>query len=374
MDSGENRYIWEAGDWPCWRYDLPALIVGLTEVSRAQGTLLGRLVDAEFALRDRANLAALTEDAIKTSEIEGEALDAESVRSCIARRLGVDMGAVTPMDRRVEGVVAMLIDATAWSSRPLTAERLFGWHAALFPTGYSGTSRIAVGEWRNDANGPMQVVSGPVERRKVHFEAPPASVLPEEMARFLAWANGDTGEPVLIKAGLAHLWFVTLHPFADGNGRIARAVGDLFLARADRSLQRFYSLSAQIQRERTAYYDVLERTQKGSLDVTDWLAWFLDALVRALADAQTTLDEVLAKTRFWQRWAGTPLNERQVKLLNRLLDGFEERLTSRRWADVVMCSPDTALRDIVQLIRLGILKRSPGGGRSTSYELAYGPP
>lgn len=374
MNSGENLYIWQAGDWPNWRYDLSALTGLLTEVSRTQGVLLGRLADVGLALRDRASLAALTEDVVKTSELEGEVLNLESVRSSIARRLGVEIGAVAAVDRDVEGVVEMVFDATSRSAEALTAERLFGWHAALFPTGYSGMSKLAVGQWRNDAVGPMQVISGPMERRKVHFQAPPAAMLPAETSRFLAWANEQASEPMLIKAGLAHLWFVTLHPFDDGNGRIARAVGDLFLARADGSTQRFYSLSAQIQRERRDYYDVLERTQKGTLDVTGWLEWFLGTLGRAIASAQTTLDAVLIKARFWQRWAGAgqgqPFNERQVKLLNRLLDGFEGRLTSSKWGSIAKCSPDTALRDIKQLLELGVLKKSPGGGRSTGYELA----
>ncbi len=370
MNSGENLYIWQAADWPDWRYDLSVLAGQLAEVSRAQGVLLGRLADAGLALRDQACLVALTEDVVKTSEIEGEVLDVESVRSSIARRLGVDIGAAAPVDRHVEGVVEMVLDAAARRSEALTAERLFGWHAALFPTGYSGMSKINVGQWRDDAAGPMQVISGSVGRRKVHFQAPPADVLPAEMARFLAWANDETGEPMLIRAGLAHLWFVTLHPFDDGNGRIARAVGDLFLTRADGSAQRFYSLSAQIQRERRDYYGVLERTQKGSLDVTGWLSWFLGTLGRAIASAQTTLDAVLAKAHFWQRWAGTPLNQRQIKLLNRLLDGFDGKLTSSRWGSIAKCSPDTALRDITQLLELGVLKKSPGGGRSTGYELA----
>ncbi|MDR2207449.1 MAG: Fic family protein [Azoarcus sp.] len=371
MNYGENLYIWQGGDWPNWRYDLPTLTGLLTEVSRAQGVLLGRLADVGLALRDQASLAALTEDVVKTSEIEGEMLNVESVRSSIARRLGVDIGAIAAVDRHVEGVVEMVLDATSRSAEPLTAERLFGWHAALFPTGYSGMSKITIGQWRNDADGPMQVVSGPVGRRKVHFQAPPASVLPMETPRFLAWANAETSEPALIKAGLAHLWLVTLHPFDDGNGRIARAVGDLFLARADGSPQRFYSLSAQIQRERKDYYDVLERTQKGSLDVTGWLSWFLSTLGRAIVSAQsTTLDAVLVKASFWQRRAGTPLNERQAKLLNRLLEGFEGKLTSSKWAAIAKCSPDTALRDITQLLELGVLKKSPGGGRSTSYEIS----
>jgi len=332
---------------------------------------MGRLADVGMALRDQASLSALTEDVVKTSEIEGEQLNVESVRSSIARRLGVDIGALAPVDRHVEGVVEMVLDATANCSAPLTRDRLFGWHAALFPTGYSGLVRINVGGWRDDATGPMQVVSGPLGRQRVHFEAPPADRLESETGRFLAWAN-SVNEPPLIKAGLAHLWFVTLHPFDDGNGRIARAVGDLFLARADGSPQRFYSLSAQIQRERKVYYDILERTQKQSLDVTEWLAWFLATLHRAVDQAQHTLDAVLVKTRSWQRWAApdsAPLNERQGKLVNQLLDGFEGKLTSSKWAAIAKCSPDTALRDITDLLARGVLRKSAAGGRSTSYEL-----
>ena len=370
MNSGEKLHIWQADDWPQWRYDLSALTGPLTDVSRAQGLLLGRLADVGMALRDQASLAALTEDVVKTSEIEGEVLNVQSVRSSIARRMGVDIGAVAPVDRHVEGVVEMVLDATTRASAPLTAERLFGWHAALFPTGYSGMTRIAVGQWRTDAEGPMQVVSGHMGRRKVHFQAPSAEVLTAETDRFLAWANAETGEPMLIKAGLAHLWFVTLHPFDDGNGRIARAVGDLFLARADGSPQRFYSLSSQIQRERKDYYEVLERTQKGTVDVTGWLSWFLGTLGRAIVSSQTTLDAVLVRARFWQRWAGQSLNERQVKLLNRLLDDFDGKLTSSKWAVIAKCSPDTALRDITHLLDLGVLRKTPGGGRSTGYELA----
>ena len=369
MDRGEKTYIWQADDWPNWRYDLSALAKPLTDISHAQGLLFGRLADVGMALRDQASLVALTEDVVKTSEIEGEILPVESVRSSVARRLGVDIGGIAPMGRNVEGVVEMVLDATSHSAAPLTAERLFGWHAALFPTGYSGMSRIAVGQWRNDADGPMQVVSGPLGRRRIHFQAPPAETLTAETTRFLTWANRETGEPALIKAGLAHLWFVTLHPFDDGNGRIARAVGDLFLTRADGNPRRFYSLSSQIQRERDDYYAVLERAQKGSLDVTEWLSWFLATLGRALSSAQSTLDAALGKARFWQRWSGTPMNERQLKLLARLLEGFEGKLTSSKWAAIAKCSPDTALRDITQLLELGVLRKSPGGGRSTGYEL-----
>jgi len=369
MNSGEKTYIWQSDAWPNWRYDLSAIANQLTTVSHAQGLLMGRLADVGMAVRDQAGIATLTDEVVKSSEIEGEVLNADSVRSSVARRLGVDIGAVAQVDRHIDGVVDMVLDATLNSDKPLSAERLFGWHAALFPTGYSGLNKITTGQWRNDSDGPMQVVSGPVGRRKVHFEAPPAHTLPKETADFITWANAATGEPALVKAGLAHLWFVTLHPFDDGNGRMARAVGDLFLARADSSLQRFYSLSAQIQRERKDYYDILERTQKGTLDVTQWLTWFLVTLYRAIESSHSTLEKVLVKALFWQRLAGVALNERQVKLLNRMLDGFEGKLTSSKWAAIAKCSPDTALRDITQLMALGVLQKSNGAGRSTGYLL-----
>jgi len=372
MNSGEKTYIWQSDVWPKWRYDLSAIADQLTAVSHAQGLLMGRLADVGLAVRDQASIATLTDEVVKTSEIEGEVLNADSVRSSVARHLGLDIGAVAPVDRHVDGVVDMVLDATLNSDKPLSAERLFGWHAALFPTGYSGLNKIITGQWRDDADGPMQVVSGPVGRRKVHFEAPPAHALPKETADFITWANAATGEPALVKAGLAHLWFVTVHPFDDGNGRMARAVGDLFLARADSSPQRFYSLSAQIQRERKDYYDILERTQKGTMDVTQWLAWFLGTLNRAVESAHSTLEKVLVKALFWQRLAGVALNERQVKLLNQMLDGFEGKLTSSKWAAIAKCSPDTALRDITQLLALGVLQKSNGAGRSAGYLLVGG--
>ena len=369
MKSSDPYYIWQASDWPSWRFDLAALAEAMAGVSRAQGHLMGRLADVGMALRAQASLAVLTEDVVKTSEIEGERLNVESVRSSIARRLGVDIGALAPVDRHVEGVVEMVLDATGHCHDPVSQQRLFGWHAALFPSGYSGLTPISIGRWRDDATGPMQVVSGPVGRQRVHFEAPPAVCLEAEISRFLAWLNGPSQQPALIKAGLGHLWFVTLHPFDDGNGRIARAIGDLLLARADGSTQRFYSLSAQIQRERKAYYDILEQTQKGTLDVTAWLSWFLATLHRAIDQAQQGLDAVLFKARFWQQWATAPLNPRQVKLLNRLLDGFDGKLTSGKWAAIAKCSADTALRDINELLALGVLSKLGAGGRSTSYEL-----
>jgi len=376
MNRGEYTYIWQAPDWPVWRYDLSTLAAPMAEVSRAQGMLMGRLADLGVGLRDQACLAALTDDVVKSSEIEGEHLNAHSVRSSIARRLGVDIGALAPVDRHVEGVVEMVLDATTNGQAPVTRERLFGWHAALFPTGYSGLAKINIAQWRDDSAGPMQVVSGPVSRQRVHFEAPPAARLPAETGRFIDWVNAAPAEPAappLIRAGLAHLWFVTLHPFDDGNGRIARAIGDLMLARADGSPQRFYSLSAQIQRDRNAYYDILERTQKDSMDVTAWLSWFFETLHRAVDQAQVTLDDVLAKARFWQHWGMQALNVRQVKVLNRLLDGFDGKLTSSKWAAIAKCSSDTALRDINDLLERGVLRKTVAGGRSTSYELNDAP-
>lgn len=321
--------------------------------------------------RDQATLRVLTEDVLKTSEIEGEKLDPASVRSSIARRLGVDIGALAASDRYVDGVVDMVLDATQRHQQRLTIDRLFSWHAALFPTGYSGLSKIRVGTWRDDVQGPMQVVSGPLHRQIVHFEAPPATSLDSQVADFLNWFEADQQDDLLIKAGLAHLWFVTLHPFDDGNGRIARAIGDMVLARGENSAQRFFSLSAQIQRERNDYYDLLEKTQKGTLDVTEWLDWFLSCLLRAVANAHLTLSAVLIKASFWNRWAGTTMNDRQIKMINKLLDGFDGKLTTSKWAVIGKCSQDSALRDITDLLEKGVLKKSAASGRSTAYELIY---
>jgi Fic family protein len=322
-----------------------------------------------FPLRSEAVLNTLTEDVLESSEIEGEILDRDQVRSSIARRLGMDIGALTPADRDVEGVVEMMLDATQNYDQKLTAERLFGWHAALFPTGRSGMHRIRVGAWRDDRSGPMQVISGPVGRERVHYEAPKAARVAHDMKAFLFWFNGQEGIDPVLKAGVAHLWFVTIHPFDDGNGRIARAVADMQLARSEQSPQRFYSMSAQIRLERKAYYEILESTQKGSLDVTGWLTWFLACLSRAFDGAESILAGVLRKARFWEKHAGDPLNDRQREILNRLLDGFEGKLTSSKWATIEKCSPDTALRDITDLLERGILVKDEGGGRSTSYSL-----
>lgn len=323
-----------------------------------------------FSLRAEATLRSLTEEILKSNEIEGELLDRDQVRSSIARRLGVDIGALTPADRNVEGVVEMMLDATQKYDEPLTKARLFGWHAALFPTGHSGISKITVGDWRADAAGPMQVVSGPIGREKVHYEAPTAARVDAEMRAFLRWFDDGTDDTDLVlKAGIAHLWFVTIHPFEDGNGRIARALTDLLLARSEQSSQRFYSMSAQIREERDEYYKILETTQKGDLDITPWIDWFLGCLSRAFKDAEAELALVLAKAKFWERHQVAPLNDRQRLILNKLIDGFHGKLTSSKWAKIAKCSPDTALRDIEGLIAQGILTKDSAGGRSTSYSL-----
>ena len=368
-----RTYIWQRADWPHWRFDAATLTVPLAEVHRAQGQLAGRMADLGFDLRNQATLQALTQEVITTSAIEGEALDLYAVRSSIARRLGVDIGALASSDRNVDGVVDMVLDATQNHAQTLTSERLFGWHAALFPTGYSGRVRIQVGGWRTDAAGPMQVVSGPIGRETVHFQAPPANTLPHQTAAFLQWFNAAPQSDALVHAGLAHLWLVTLHPFDDGNGRISRAVGDMALAQAEGTAQRFYSLSAQIQRERKQYYDQLEATQSGTLDITPWLNWFLACLLRAVRGADGLLAGVLGKAQFWQRWAGVPMNARQTLVLNyildRALDGTESKLTNAKWAAIGKCSADTALRDINDLLTRGVLARLEGGGRSTGYVL-----
>jgi len=369
MMCGEYQWVWQSCDWPVWRYELAALAAPMARLSLAQGMLLGRLAGLSQTQRDQVALAALAEEIGHSSDMAGERLDARSVRSAIARRLDGNLGGMAAADRHVEGTVAMMLDATMNCDSPLTTERLFGWHAALFPAGYSGLAKIRVGSWRDDAAGPMQMVLGPVGRDRVDFKPPPADRLPAETRRFLDWLNSTSKEPPLIKAGLGHLWFHTLQPFDDGNGRIARAISGLLLARADGSPQRFYSLSAQIQREGKDYFEILERTRKRSLDVTEWLAWFLDTVHHAVAAAQHGLDAVLARARFWQHWAATPLNERQAMLLNLLLEDFEGKLTSSKWAAIAECSPDTALRDINDLVARGVLRKSKAGGRSTSYEL-----
>lgn len=365
-----SQYLHEVTDWPEFFWHQERLANILADVRHRQGRLIGHMEALGFKLQQEAILKTLTTDVVKSSEIEGEKLDNGQVRSSIARHLGIDIGALKPADRHVDGVVEMMLDATQNFDERLTSERLHAWHAALFPTGHTGMRRITVGSWRSDETGPMQVVSGPAHRERVHFEAPAAALLNREMRLFLDWFNAPARNDQVLKAALAHLWFVTIHPFDDGNGRIARAIADMELARSENSPQRFYSMSAQIRLERAAYYDILERTQKGSMDVTAWMEWFLNCLGRAIDGAQATLAAVLDKARFWEAHAGASFNNRQRLILNRLLDGgLEGTLTSSKWAKLVGSSQDTALRDILDLVHRGILVRDEKGGRGTNYSL-----
>ncbi len=362
-------YIHELPSWPQFSWNHEAVAVPLASARHKQGRLLGQMEALGFKVKEEAVLRTLTDDVLKSSEIEGETLDADQVRSSVARRLGMDIGGLQPADRIVEGVVEMMLDATQRYDQPLTNDRLFGWHAALFPTARSGMHPITVGAWRDDRTAPMQVVSGPVGRERVHFEAPAAARLEEEMRRFLEWFNSDaTTEPVL-RAAQAHLWFVTIHPFDDGNGRIARAIADMTLARSEESTQRFYSMSAQIRQQRNDYYRILEQTQQGSMDITPWMEWFLAYLTKAIEGAHGALSGVTARAHYWEKLRDPPLNDRQRLVINRLLDGVEGKLTTSKWAALTKSSQDTALRDIQQLVDRGVLIRNPAGGRSTSYSL-----
>ncbi len=363
-------YIHQHSNWPNFVWDKEKLTDLLAKVRHLQGRLIGRMESLGFPLQTEAVLENLTLDVLKSNEIEGELLDAHQVRSSIARRLGMDIAGLVPADRHVEGIVDMMLDATQRYNEPLTDERLYGWHAAMFPTGRSGMYKIVVGGWRNNApNDPMQVVSGAMGKERVHFEAPAAAKLPKEMELFLDWFNDETEMDAVIKAAIAHLWLVTIHPFHDGNGRISRTIADMQLARADGMAQRFYSMSAQIRIERKGYYEILEQTQKGTLDVTDWIEWFLKCLEQALLAASNTLSGVLRKAKYWELFKTKNLNERQILLLNKVLDGFEGKLTTAKWAKIAKCSQDTALRDINDLIAQGVLAKEAGGSRSSSYGL-----
>ncbi|MDH7464578.1 Fic family protein [Chitinophagaceae bacterium 26-R-25] len=363
-------YIYQKKDWPIFYWDNKVISPLLASVRYKQGILLGKMSGFGFKLQREATLDVLTLEVIKSSEIEGEVLDAEQVRSSIARSLGMDVAGLIPSDRNVDGVVDMMMDAIEKFDQPLTDERLFGWHAALFPTGYSGIHKIVVAGWRDNSEAdPMQVVSGASGREIVHFQAPSSSMLEKEMKLFLEWFNSNQQDDPILKAAIAHLWFVTIHPFDDGNGRIARAITDMLLAKADESPQRFYSMSAQIRIDRKEYYDVLEKTQKDSLDITDWLEWFLQCLDRALKATNETLKKVMQKAKFWDQFSRVSLNERQCLMLNKLLDGFDGKLNTSKWAKIAKCSQDTAIRDIQDLIAKGILIKDASGGRSTSYSL-----
>jgi Fic family protein len=364
-----NQYIHQDPNWANFTWQSAALLQTLGNVRNLQGKLLGKMTTLGFALKQEAFLETLTLDVLKSTEIEGEFLQPEQVRSSIARHLGMDISGLVPSDRDVEGVVEMMLDATQKSQSDLTVDRLCDWHAALFPIGRSGLYKIHVGQWRKDEKGAMQVVSGGFGREKEHFQAPEADRLDHEMQLFITWFNEKQAIDPVLKAAIAHLWFITIHPFDDGNGRIARAITDMQLAKSDGINQRFYSMSAQIRLQRKEYYDLLEKTQRGTLDITEWLSWFLDCLNKALNTTNATLEKVLFKARFWEKHAKTVLNERQILMLNKLLGQFEGHLTSSKWSKITKCSADTALRDIQDLINKAVLNKEISGGRSTNYVL-----
>jgi Fic family protein len=364
-----NNYIYQHEDWPDFSWDNEQILRPLGEVRNMQGKIMGKMESLGFDLRKEAELATLTLEVIKSTEIEGEILDPEQVRSSIAKRLGLEIAGSVAADRNVEGMVDLMMDATRYFDKPLTSERLFDWHAALFPTGRSGMYKITIAGWRNDSTGPMQVVSGAMGNEKVHYQAPGATLIGGEMSRFMDWFNQENNLDLVLKAAITHLWFVTIHPFDDGNGRIARALTDMQLARSDKNAQRFYSMSAQIRKERKQYYEILEKTQKSDLDITNWVLWFLNCLMNGLQATELVLEKVLFKAAFWNKHSGSIINERQRTMLNKLLDGFEGKLTSSKWAKIAKCSPDTALRDIQDLVNKEILQKDEAGGRSTSYDL-----
>jgi Fic family protein len=363
-------YIYQQSNWPKFDWDHDRLIKPLVDVSHRQGRLLGRMEGLGFGLQAEATLQAMTVEVIKSNEIEGQILDANQVRSSIARRLGMDIAGLVPSDRHVDGLVEMILDATRNFREPLSADRLYGWQSVLFPSGRSGIQKIVIGSWRkNKPDDPMQVVSGAMGKERVHFQAPASEVLDHEMSQFISWFNSSNDLHPILKAAIAHLWFVTIHPFDDGNGRIARTIADMQLTRADATPQRFYSMSAQIRIERNAYYTILEKTQKGSIDITDWLEWFLGCLDRALMAAETITGSVIEKARYWEYLSTKNLNDRQRLMMNRLLDGFVGKLNSSKWAKITKCSQDTALRDIQDLINQNVLVKEQSGGRSTTYTL-----
>lgn len=372
MTSGDHeKYLWQSADWPHWTFASAALMPLLSEANLARGKLLGAIQTLGFTLAEETSLRTLTNDVVKSSEIEGEHLSNEVVRSSLARKLGLNIGGLLPSTRQVDGVVEMILDATQNHVQPLTHARLFGWHAALFPNGYSGMHKITTAAYRTDADGPMQVVSGGIGHETVHYEAPPAKIIADEMQLFLDWFNQSPDTDPLLKAGLAHLWFVSLHPFEDGNGRIARAIGDMALAKADQSTQRFYSLSTQIQLEREDYYLQLEMAQKGTMDITNWLHWFLSCLLRAIQQANQDLKGVVYLTQVSQRSPNGALNERQIKMLDQLMHNFEGHLTTGKWATLTKCSTDTALRDITELVSIGVLAKAGESKRAAHYVLTW---
>lgn len=362
-------YIHNRKNWTNFTWNDKKVLLKLSETRNLQGKLLGRMESLGFDLQNEAMLNTLTLEIVKSSEIEGEILEKEQVRSSIARRLGIDIAGAIESERHIDGIVEMMLDVSQRYDSPLTKERLFGWHSALFPTGWSNLYKIVVGDWRKDIKGSMQVVSGPLGREKVHFEAPTAERIDSEMEQLLDWIENEIEVDPVLKAAISHLWFVTIHPFEDGNGRITRAITEMILARSDKSAKRFYSMSSQIRIERKQYYEVLERTQKGTSDITEWILWFLECLQGAINSTYEVLQKVLEKAEFWKIHSTTILNERQQKMINILLDGFTGKLSTTKWGKICKCSQDTALRDIQDLIKKEILQKEASGGRSTNYEL-----
>ena len=363
-------YVYENPKWPEFKWGNERILPLLSNVRFKQGAIVGKMGALGFELKDQANLEMLTLDIIKTAEIEGELLNQDQVRSSIARRLGLEISGLVASDRNVDGIVDMMLDATRNYNKELNKERLFSWHSSLFPAGYSGINKIITANWRNDSTGPMQVVSGSISKEKVHYQAPAAKKVDQEMQQFFEWFNSSQDFDLVLKAGIAHLWFVTIHPFEDGNGRIARALTDMILAQSDKQPYRFYSMSTQIRNERIKYYENLARTQKGMLDITEWLEWFLNCLLNSLEASETILGKVIFKHNFWLLNASKINNARHRKVLNLLLDGFDGKLNTSKWAKICKCSQDTALRDIKELVDKQILYKMPGGGRSTSYDIA----
>jgi Fic family protein len=364
-----KKYIHEKENWTDFIWDYKKVMIKLGEARNQQGRLLGKMQSLGFDLQNEAVLNTLTLDVVKSSEIESEFLEIEQVRSSIARRLGIDIAGAVPSERHIDGIVEMMLDATQKYNHPLTKERLFGWHAALFPSGWSNLNKITVADWRKDTTGPMQVVSGPMGKEKIHFQAPDSERIASEIEKFLSWFESEHETDLVLKAAIAHLWFVTIHPFDDGNGRITRTITDMTLARSDKSIRRFYSMSAQIRVERKQYYEQLEKAQKGNSDITEWILWFLQCLINAIDSTEETLSKILHKAEFWKLHSTTILNDRQQKIINRLLDGFDGKLTTSKWGKINKCSQDTALRDIQDLLKKDILQKESSGGRSTNYEL-----
>ncbi len=365
-----QRYIHELDSWPNFRWDDREILALVGKVRNLQGQLIGKMESVGFELKTEATLENIAIEIIKSSEIEGEILNTDEVRSSLARKLGIRRAGLVPSSRDVDGIVDLMVDATHNHLLNLTQDRLLNWHSSLFPAGRSRMYKIIVGNWRDDSTGPMQVVSGAMGKEKIHFEAPAASRISNEMSYFLEWLNEENKLDPVLKAGIAHLWFITIHPFEDGNGRIARALTEMLLTRSDGISQRFYSMSSQIRLQRKEYYEILEQTQKGNLDIHRWLEWFLLCLSHALNASSVILNKVLYKHDFWLKNAKKPLNDRQRKMLNKLLDDFVGKLTTKKWAKMMKCSHDTALRDINALISTGILRKEKEGGRSTNYELA----